>query len=109
VALKSSIYKVKLQVSDVDRGYYHAHQLTIALHPSETRERMMLRLLMFALYASPTLVFGKGISTDDEPDLWRKSLNGDISLWIELGQPSSKRIKFSEKTFCPLLYLLATL
>jgi len=93
VALKSSIYKVKLQISDVDRGYYHAHQLTIALHPSETRERMMLRLLMFALYASQNLVFGKGISDDDEPDLWQKSDNGDIELWIDLGQPDEKRIR----------------
>ncbi len=93
MALKSTIYKVKLQISDVDRGYYHAHQLTIALHPSETQERMMLRLLMFALHASPDLVFGKGISDDDEPDLWKKSDNGDIQLWIDLGQPDEKRIR----------------
>ena len=93
MALKSTICKVSLQVSDVDRGYYHAHQLTVARHPSETDERMMLRLLMFALLASPRLVFGKGISTDDEPDLWQKSDNGDIELWVDLGQPDEKRVR----------------
>lgn len=93
MALKSTIYKASLQVSDVDRGYYHAHSLTIALHPSETEERMMLRLLMYALYASPNLVLGKGISTDDEPDLWEKRDNGDIDLWIDLGQPDEKRVR----------------
>ena len=93
MALKATICKASLQISDVDRAYYHTHQLTIARHPSETEERMMLRLLMYALYASPHLLFGKGISTDDEPDLWEKRDNGDIERWVDLGQPDEKRIR----------------
>jgi uncharacterized protein YaeQ len=93
VALKSIVFKADLQVSDMDRNYYQAHALTIAQHPSETDERMMVRLLAFALHADDALVFGKGLSSEDEPDLWRKELNGDIDLWIEIGQPDEQRIR----------------
>ena len=74
MAQKSTIYKAELSVSDMDRHYYETHKLTVAKHPSETYERMMLRLLAFALHASERLEFSKGISTDDEPDLWEKKL-----------------------------------
>lgn len=93
MALKATIYKAELQISDMDRHYYQQHPLTLARHPSETDERMMVRLLAFARHASETLVFGKGLSTDDEPDLWQKDLTGDIELWIELGQPDEKLIR----------------
>lgn len=93
MALKSIVYKADLQVSDMDRNYYQSHALTIAQHPSETDERMMVRLLAFALHADDALVFGKGLSSDDEPDLWRKELTGEIDLWIELGQPDEQRIR----------------
>lgn len=93
MALKSTIYKASLNIADMDRGYYHDHQLTIARHPSETDERMMLRLMVFALNAHSDLKFTKGLSTENEPDLWQKNLNGDIELWIELGQPDEKRIR----------------
>jgi uncharacterized protein YaeQ len=93
MALKATIYKAELQISDMDRHYYQQHALTIARHPSETDERMMVRLLAFARHASETLAFGKGLSTDDEPDLWQKGLTGDIELWIELGQPDEKLIR----------------
>lgn len=93
MALKSTIYKAELQISDMDRHYYQTHNFTLALHPSETEERMMVRLLAFILNASDNLEFCKGLSTDEEPDLWKKSLNGDIELWIELGQLDEKRIK----------------
>ncbi|HJV79224.1 YaeQ family protein [Noviherbaspirillum sp.] len=92
MALKATIFKVDLQISDMDRQYYAAHALTIARHPSETDERMMIRLLAFALNAHDALIFGKGLSTDDEPDLWQKDLTGAIDLWIEVGQPDEKRI-----------------
>jgi len=69
----------------MDRQYYATHALTLALHPSETVERLMVRLLAFALHADERLEFGRGLSTDDEPDLWRKSLTGEIEQWIELG------------------------
>ncbi len=93
MALKATIYKAELQVSDMDRQYYATHALTLAQHPSETEERMMMRLLAFALHADELLEFGRGLSTDDEPDLWRKSLTGEIEQWIDLGQPDEQRIR----------------
>jgi len=93
MALKATIFKAELQIADMDRNYYHEHALTIARHPSETDERMMVRLLAYALHASDTLSFGKGLSTDDEPDLWQKDLTGAIELWIDVGQPDEKRVR----------------
>ncbi len=93
MALKATIFKAELQIADMDRHYYDSHSLTIAQHPSETDERMMVRVLAFALYADERLAFTKGISTDDEPDLWQKSLSDEIELWIELGQPDEKRLR----------------
>ena len=93
MALKATIFKAELQVSDMDKQHYGNYNLTLARHPSETDQRMLLRLLAFALHADDALTFTKGISTDDEPDLWRKSLSDEIELWIELGQPDEKRIR----------------
>lgn len=93
MALKATVFKADLQIADMDRNYYAAHALTLAQHPSETDERMMIRLLAFARHASDALAFTKGISTDDEPDLWAKDLTGTIELWIDLGQPDEKRIR----------------
>jgi len=93
MALNATIYKAELAISDMDRHYYATHALTLARHPSETDERLMVRLLAFALYADERLEFGKGISSDDEPDLWRKDLTGEILQWIELGQPDESRIR----------------
>lgn len=92
MALKSTIFKADLQIANMDRQYYDGHMLTIARHPSETDERMMVRILAFVLNASEALTFGKGISADDEPDVWLKDLTGAIDLWIEVGQPDEKRI-----------------
>ncbi|HEY8097482.1 MAG TPA: YaeQ family protein, partial [Methylobacter sp.] len=92
MALKATIFKAELQIADMDRNYYQDHALTIARHPSETDERMMMRILAFILHASEALTFGKGLSADDEPDLWQKDLTGAIELWIEVGQPDEKRI-----------------
>ncbi len=93
MALNSTIYKVELSISDMDRHYYATHALTIARHPSETEERLLVRLLAFALYADDRLEFGKGISDEDEPALWRKAYTDEIELWIELGQPDEARIR----------------
>ena len=93
MAKSATIFKADLDISDLDRGYYQSHRLTIAQHPSETQLRMMVRLLIFALNAHEQLQFTKGLSTDEEPDLWAKTLTGDIDLWIEVGQPSLKRVK----------------
>jgi len=92
MALKATIFKAELQVSDMDRHYYESHSLTLARHPSETDERMMIRLLAFALFADEQLSFTRGISSVDEPDLWRKSLSDEIELWIDLGLPDAKRL-----------------
>ena len=93
MALSATIFKAGLQIADIDRGYYHDHALTIARHPSETDERMMVRVLAFALHADESLAFGKGLSSDDEPDLWQKDLTGTIETWIDVGQPDEKRVR----------------
>jgi uncharacterized protein YaeQ len=93
MALKATIFKAVLQIADMDRPYYGDHTLTIARHPSETDERMMVRLLAFALHAHAALSFGRGLSTDDEPDLWQKDLTGSIESWIDVGLPDEKRIR----------------
>jgi uncharacterized protein YaeQ len=92
MALKSIIYKAQLQIADMDRHYYADHSLNIACHPSETLQRMMTRVLVFALNAHEQLEFGKGLSDTDEPDLWQKDLTGAIERWIEVGQPDERRI-----------------
>jgi len=93
MALKSTIFKAELQIADMDRGYYHDHSLTIARHPSENDERMMVRLLSFAMHADEALVFGDSIGSEDEPSLWQKDLTGAIRVWIDVGQPDEKRIR----------------
>jgi uncharacterized protein YaeQ len=93
MALKSTIYKIDLNIADMDRQYYAQHTLTLAKHPSETDERVMVRLIGFALYANEALIFGKGLSDDEEPDLWQKDLTGAIELWIDVGLPTEKDIR----------------
>ncbi len=93
MALNSTIHKAELQVSNLDRHIYDTRSFTVAQHPSETDIRMMVRLLVYALNIDERLEFTKGLSTDEEPDLWMKSLTGEVDLWIELGQPTKKRIK----------------
>jgi uncharacterized protein YaeQ len=93
MALKATVYKVQLNIADMDRGYYADHALTLACHPSETEERLMVRILTFALYASADLQFTRGLSSEDEPDLWQKDLTGAIVHWIELGLLDESRIR----------------
>jgi uncharacterized protein YaeQ len=93
MALKATIFKATLNIADMDRHYYGDHQMTVARHPSETDDRMMIRLLAFVQNADEHLAFTKGISTDDEPDLWQKSLSDEIELWIELGLPDENRLR----------------
>jgi uncharacterized protein YaeQ len=92
MALKATICKANLQVADMDRNYHAEHALTVARHPSETDERMMARILAFALNAHERLEFGKGLSEQDDPDLWQKDLTGLVEHWIEVGQPDDKRM-----------------
>ncbi|AEG94842.1 YaeQ family protein [Ramlibacter tataouinensis] len=101
MALKSTIFKAQLQLADIDHGYYADHALTLARHPSETDERMMVRLAALALNAHAlqtqcngdgTLAFGAGLSDPDEPDVWLRDFTGRTRLWIEVGQPEDKPV-----------------
>lgn len=93
MALKATVFRVELQVADMDRQHYADYNLTLARHPSETDERMMVRLLAYALHAHERLEFGRGVSTDEDPDLWQRDLTGAVERWIELGQPEEKRLR----------------
>ena len=93
MAQKPKIYKFKITLSDFNRDYYDAFNLTIAQHPSETLERMMVRVLAFCMNAQENLALTKGISATDEPDIWARTLDGKISLWIDVGEPNVDRVK----------------
>ncbi len=93
MALRATLYKAGLAVADIDRGHYGDYALTIAKHPSETEERMMVRVLAFALDADDALSFGRGLSTDDDPDLLRSDLTGAIDTWIDVGWPDERRVR----------------
>ena len=93
MAIKSTIHKLELQLSDIGRHLYGEFPLTLAQHPSETLDRMMVRALAFAWDAHEDLQFGKGVSNAEEPDLWKKNLVGEIEQWIDIGQPDADRIR----------------
>lgn len=94
MALRSTVYKANIHIADNDRAYYGSHAVTLARHPSETDERLMVRLLAFALQADAEdrLVFTRGLSEADEPDLWRHDLTGAIEQWVETGLPDERRL-----------------
>jgi uncharacterized protein YaeQ len=93
VALKATILKVQMTLSDMDRHVYQDYSFTVAQHPSETDQRLMIRILTFALNACEGLVFTKGLCAEDEPELWHVSYSDEIELWIDLGLPEEKRLK----------------
>ncbi|WP_241646797.1 YaeQ family protein [Rosenbergiella metrosideri] len=93
MALKATIFKANVDISDLDRYYYASHTLTLARHPSENDERMMLRLFAWCLYASERLEFTRGLSSGEEPEIWQHHDHGSPDLWIELGLPDEKRLK----------------
>lgn len=93
MALKATIFKATLAIADMERNYYGTHGLTLARHPSENDERMMMRMLAFALHADPALAFGRGLSADDEPDLWRRDDTGSILQWIDVGLPDERLLR----------------
>jgi len=92
MALRATVFKIDLHVADNDRPYYGSHALTIARHPSETDERMMARVLAFAMHAHEDLAFTRGLSDTDEPDIWRRDLTGAILQWIEVGHLDERRV-----------------
>lgn len=93
MAINATINKISLNIADMDRHYYQTHELTIAQHPSETDFRFMIRVIAFAANASAELCFSKGLASDEEPELWQKTLTDDIELWVDLGQPDEKRVR----------------
>lgn len=93
MALKATVFKAELQVSDLDRHHYQTYSLTLARHPSETDERMMVRLLAFALHAADDLAFGRGLSSEDEPALAERDLTGAIRRWIDVGLPDERDLR----------------
>lgn len=92
-ALKPTIYKFKITLADIERNHYDTLNLTLALHPSETLERMMVRVLAFCMNAQEGLSFTKGLCAVEEPDIWAHTLEGQIALWIDVGEPAFDRIK----------------
>ena len=92
MALPSTIYRASVQLSDLDRQVYEQLQTTIAKHPSETEERLIARLLAYALCYEEELCFTKGVGSGDEPDLWSKGADGRVRLWIEVGLPDADKL-----------------
>lgn len=93
MALKATIFKIDLQIADMDRNYYAEHNLTLARHPSETDARMMARVLMYALHAQEGIALTRGLSEAEEPEIWVRDLTGRITLWIDIGQPDEARLR----------------
>ena len=93
MALSSTIRKVSINIADMDRHYYQSHELTVAQHPSENDFRLMIRLIAFMVNAREQLAFTKGMGSDDEAELWQKSLTDEVELWIDFGQLDEKRIR----------------
>jgi len=92
MALPSTIYRATIHLSHVDRGIYETLQATLARHPSETAERLVLRLLAYAVCSGPELAFTRGIGAGDEPDLWVKGPDDRVALWVEVGTPEPERL-----------------
>lgn len=99
MALKPTVFKFQVSLSDLNRNYYDTLNLTVAQHPSETTERMMARVLAFCINAQEHLDFTRGLSTVEEPDIWARTLDDQISLWIDVGEPAVDRIKKSNANF----------
>ena len=106
MAQPSTTYKFELNLTDLDRGVYESVKQTIARHPSETEERMTVRLLAYALWYNELLSFGRGLSDVDEPALWEKSLDDRVLHWIEVGQPDADRLTWCSRR-CEKLTLVA--
>ena len=93
MAIKPTIYKLRISLSDLNRDYYDTLSLTIAQHPSENLERMMVRVLAYCINAQEYLAFTKGLSEVDDPDIWVRTLDDQLALWIDVGEPALDRVK----------------
>ena len=97
MAIKPTIYKLRIAISDFNRDCYDSASLTVALHPSENLERMMARIVVYCLNMQENLTFTKGLSAIEEPDIWVKSLDDQLKLWIDMGEPTPDRVKKSSR------------
>ncbi|MEB3767502.1 YaeQ family protein [Acinetobacter sp. MD2] len=106
MALKATIYKAELNIANMDTHQYADYQLTMALHPSETIERLMVRILAFARFADESLEFTKDLFETDEPALWQKDLTGQLEQWIEVGCPDEDKVKKASAR-CPKVAVIS--
>lgn len=97
MALQATPYKIEMNLTDMDRHVYETLRFTVARHPSETEERLAVRLIAYALFYKEHLSFGRGLSDVDEPALWEKSLDDRVLHWIEVGQPDSERMTWCSR------------
>lgn len=97
MALKPTIHKFRIALTDMNRDHYDSLNLTIAQHPSETEQRMMARVLAFCIHAHEDLQFTKGLSSIEEPDIWLKTLDDQIEFWLDVGEPDVDRVKKSTR------------
>ncbi|MBX3252008.1 MAG: YaeQ family protein [Myxococcales bacterium] len=97
MALGATMYRVQIELSDVERGVYESLDLRVARHPSENERRMLARVLAYALQYEEGIDFGRGLSTAEDPAVWIKDLRGDVKAWIEVGQPSAERLHRASK------------
>jgi len=98
MAIKATIFKAQIQLADMDRHVYTDDiSLTIARHPSETDERMMIRVLALVMgwpkdQMAGTMELAKDMWDTDEPALWHKNYVNEIVHWVDVGQPDDKRL-----------------
>jgi len=97
VALSATVYHLQIELSDVDRGVYEALDLRLGRHPSETMRYLLTRVIAYCLCYEEGIAFTKGLSTNDEPAIWVKDMQGALRVWIEVGSPSADRLHKASK------------
>ncbi|MEO5666572.1 MAG: YaeQ family protein [Bdellovibrionota bacterium] len=94
----ATLYRFRIDLSDVDRGVYEALDFRAALHPSETPVYLVTRVLAFALNAQEGLAFSPGgLSDPDAPCMKVDDAGGGVRLWVEIGNPSARKLHKASK------------
>lgn len=98
MALTSTMYTLAIELSDVDRGVYESFDLRAAMHPSESAEYFVTRVLAYCLEYQEGLAFAAGgVSDADEPAVVARDLTGRIVAWIEVGFPDADSLHRASK------------
>ncbi len=97
MALTSTMYTLEITLSHVDRAVYESLSLRVPMHPSESAEYFVARLLAYCLEYTDGIAFSRGVSDADEPTLCVRDLTGEIKVWIEIGAPDSARVHKASK------------